>query len=649
MTPRDHSPEAIVPVDHEQERRRLLDKTWGDPPGIIGWFKSVNDREIGRRYILTAFSFFVAAGILAGLMRMQLMRPENSFLGPDKYNQIFTMHGTTMMFLFAVPMMFEALGVYVVPLMVGARNICFPRLNAYSYYLYLFGGLMLWIGFFLNIGPDAGWFSYVPLAGPDFSPGKRVDFWAQMITFTEVSGLLVAVEIVVTVMKLRAPGMSLNRIPLFVWALFITAIMVIFAMPSIMVSSTGLILDRLVGTHLFNPAEGGDVLLYQHWFWFFGHPEVYIIFMPALGIVSTIISTFTRRRIFGYLALLLSMVATGFIGFGVWVHHMFATGLPMLANNYFTAASLMISIPTAMQIFCWIATIWGGKLWLRTPMLWVLGFFFVFIIGGMTGVMLASVPFDTQVHDTYFVVAHFHYVLIGGAVFPLFGGLYYWFPKITGRMFKETAGRWHFWLFFFGFNLTFFPMHILGLHGMPRRIYTYQGEMGWNQTSLMISCGAVLMIAGVAVFMWNALTSMRSGEPAGDNPWKAATLEWATTSPPPPCNFYDLPTVSGRDAIWDATPDQPVVVGLDETTRQVLITKVMDADPDHLDEFPEPSSWPFWAAVSTTVMFIWSIFSPWGVVWGSIPVAITVTGWFWPNQREVDIHRKHEKWDTSPV
>ncbi|HSS98570.1 MAG TPA: cbb3-type cytochrome c oxidase subunit I, partial [Terriglobales bacterium] len=403
----------------DPRHQRLLD-TWKDPPGFWGCFYQVNHRAIGRRYIVTAFVFFLLGGVLAALMRLQLARADNHVLSADFYNQVFTMHGSTMMFLFAVPMMFEALGTYVVPLMVGARNIAFPRLNAFSYYIYLFGGVMLYAAFILHIGPDNGWFSYPPLAGPDFAPGKRADIWAQMITFTELSGLAVAVEIIVTVLRFRAPGMTLNRIPLFVWAILITAFMVIFAMPAIMLSSSMLLMDRLINTHFFNPAEGGDVLLYQHLFWFFGHPEVYIIFIPGTGIVSTIISTFSRRRIFGYLALVLSLVATAFIGFGLWVHHMFATGLPQLGQSFFTAASMMIAVPSGIQVFCWLATLWGGKPVLKSPLLFALGFFFVFVLGGLTGMMLAPVALDIQVHDTYFVVAHFHYVLIGGAVFPLF-------------------------------------------------------------------------------------------------------------------------------------------------------------------------------------------------------------------------------------
>ncbi len=635
-----------VSAPPDLDRHARLESTWGDPPGVLGWFTTVNHKRIGKRFMITAFIYFVLGGILAVLMRLQLARPENHFLSADKYNQIFTMHGSTMMFLFAVPMMFEALSVYLVPMMVGARNIAFPRLNAFSYYIYVIGGIMLWVAFIYNTGPDVGWFAYVPLSGPAFTPGKRADFWAQMITFTELSGLAVAVEITVTVLKMRAPGMSLNRLPMFCWAEVVTALMVIFAMPAVMLSSTMLLMDRLISTHFFNPAEGGDALLYQHLFWFFGHPEVYIIFIPGTGIVSTIVAAFSRRKVFGYTALVLSTVATGFIGFGVWVHHMFATGLPQMSDSFFTAASLMIVVPTGVQFFCWIATLWGGRLHFELPMWWVGGFFFVFLIGGLTGLMLAAVPLDWQIHDTFFVVAHLHYVLIGGAVFPLFGAFYYWFPKITGRMLGEALGKVHFWLFFIGFNLTFFPMHILGMRGMPRRVYTYPVEMHWGWTNALETVGAILMFFGVTAFILNVFQSRRNGALAGNDPWGAGTLEWATSSPPPNYNFLDLPTVAGREPVWENPPDQPVVTGVREDMREVLVTKPLDAEPDHLTLFPYPTIWPFLASLAVTGLFIGSIFTPWAVVWGAIPVAITLIGWFWPTKNEAEMKRKIEVWEA---
>jgi cytochrome c oxidase subunit 1 len=449
-----------------------LRSTWADRPGFVGWLMTVDHKRVARRYFVTALCFFSLAGALALLMRTQLIGPENHLLGPDLYNQFFSMHGTAMMFLFAVPIM-EAAGVFLVPLMLGARNISFPRLNAFSYWVYLFGGVMIFAAFFMNVGPEAGWSAYVPLSASDFSPGKRTDFWAQMITFTEVAALCVAVELVATILAMRAPGMTLARMPLFVWSMLVTSFMVIVAMPAVMLASTFLITDRLVGTQFYNAAEGGDALLWQHLFWFFGHPEVYIIFMPALGIISSIVETFSRRPIVGYSAMVLAQIAIGFLAFGLWVHHMFATGLPPLGDSFYTAASMAIAIPSGVQVFCWIATLWTGRPKIATPLLFVIAFFALFVLGGLTGVMLASVPVDLQVHDTYFVVAHFHYVLIGGAVFPLMGGIYFWFPKMTGRMLSERMGRWQFWLFFVGFNVAFFPMHVAGLLGMSRRVYTY--------------------------------------------------------------------------------------------------------------------------------------------------------------------------------
>jgi cytochrome c oxidase subunit I+III len=619
----------------EAELRARLEDLWRSPPGFHGWFRNVFHKPISERMIITAFGFFALAGLLALFMRLQLAVPENTLLSPDLYNQFFTVHGSTMMFLFAVPVM-QAVGLYFVPLMIGTRNLAFPRLNAFGYYLFLIGGLLLWTGLALNIGADTGWFSYVPLAGPEHSPGKRVDFWAQMITFTELASLVAAVELIVTTFKLRAPGMSLNRMPVFVWAMLVQSFMVVFAMPSVMLASGFLAMDRLVDTHFFNPAEGGDALLWQHLFWFFGHPEVYIIFIPATGMISALVQTFARRPLFGYTAIVLSLVATGFLGFGLWVHHMFAVGLPQLGQNFFTAASMLIAIPSGVQIFCWIATLWSGRLVVRTPLLFVLGFIVTFVMGGLTGVMQASVPFDLQAHDSFFVVAHFHYVLIGGAVFPLIGALYYWFPKMTGRMMSERLGRLNFWLFFIGFHVTFFPMHQLGLAGMPRRVYTYLPETGWGMLNTVATVGAVILAAAVVLFLTNVWSSLRGGALAGANPWGADSLEWAMPSPAPVYNFLYLPTVASRTPLWNAEPDRPVVKGMRADILEVLVTTLVDATPDHRHLLDGPSYWPFLTALAVGIGIITAIFTPWGVVLGAVLSAIALAGWFWPHGEPIE-------------
>jgi len=626
---------------------RVLDETWRDPPGFLGWFCAINHKVIARRFMVTCLVFFALGGLLAVAMRTQLARPGNDLMGPDLYNQVFSMHGTNMMFLFAVPVM-QAVAIYLIPLMLGTRSVAFPRMNAYAYWVFLFGGAMIWIAFFLDTGPEAGWFSYVPLSGPAYSPGKRSDFWAQMITYTEVSALLEAVVIICTVFKMRAPGMTLNRIPLYVWAMLVVAFMILFAMPAVALASAMLISDRLVATHFFNPGEGGDALLWQHLFWFFGHPEVYLIFLPGLGFMSAMIPTFARRPMFGYTAMVLSIIATGFLSFGLWVHHMFATNVPELGKTFFTAASMLIAIPTAVQIYCWIATLWTGRLNFKVPLYYVLSFFVILIIGGLTGLMLASVSLDTQVHDSYFVVAHLHYVLMGGAVFPLFGAFYYWFPKFCGRMMSERLGRWSFWLMFIGFNVAFFPMHLLGLEGMPRRMYTYPAELGWGRLNLLATVGALTLALGIFLTLVNAIRSARAGELAGPDPWGAGTLEWLAESPPRMCNFPALPVVHGRDPLWQGVPEgEPNhVSGLAADVRELLLaTTVAAAKPDSRMMFPEPSPWPFLAAVATTVFFVGSIFTPWAVVWGPVIVAVTLVAWFWPNRKEAEEELALEKLD----
>src|SRR3954468_10551418 len=616
-----------------------LELTWADKPGLWGWLTAVDHKTIAKRYIVTAFAMFLAGGLEAATMRLQLAHPGGTILGPDRYNQVFTTHGTTMMFLFAVPIM-NALGLYLVPLMVGARNVAFPRLNAFGYYTYLVGVVFLYAAFFTGGAPDAGWFSYVPLSEKPFSGGHRIDVWAQLVTFTEIAALTAAVNIIVTTFKMRAPGMSLNRIPLFVWAQVTVAFMIIFAMPAVATASTlQLASDRAVGTHWFSPSEGGDALLWQHIFWFFGHPEVYIIFLPALGFITSIVETFSRRRVFGYTAIVLANITTGFFAFGLWVHHMFATPIPELGQSLFTAASMVIAVPTGVQIFCWLVTMFSGRPRLTTAMLFILGFFFTFVNGGLTGVMLASVAFDKQVHDTFFVVAHFHYVLLGGGVMPLFAAFYFWFPKVTGRMLSETLGRWHAWLFIIGVNVAFFPMHILGLNGMPRRIYTYLAETGWGPLNTLSTVGAVVVVISVALFIANALMSWNAGVLAGSNPWDSYGLEWATPSPAPSYNFVNTPVVLGRHPLWDTGSPLPVVTGLRTDRREVLVTTTFDAQPDSRHKHPTGSIWPLVLALVMAELWIGSIFTPWAVLGGLGLTLLGMLGWGLQSVREQDVER----------
>jgi cytochrome c oxidase subunit 1 len=620
-----------------------LVRAWSDPPTLKGWICTLDHKAIARRFIVTALLFFFAGGVLGGLMRHQLSAPGKTLVGPDLYNQVFTMHGTTMMFLFAVPVM-QGVALYFVPLMIGTRNTAFPRMSACSYWIYLIGGLTLFAGFAGGTGADAGWFSYVPLAGPEYGFGKRSDFWNVLVNFTEAMGLMIAVDLVTTTLKMRAPGMSLLRMPLFVWATLVSSIMIIFAMPTVMLGANLVQFDRMAGTHFFNPAEGGDALLWQHMFWYFGHPEVYFIFVPALGMISAIIPTFARRPMFGHRAIVLSLISTGFLSFGLWVHHMYATNLPELGKSFFTAMSFMIAIPSAVQLFCWIATIAGGRLVMRTPMLFIVGFFATLVVGGLTGIMLGSVPLDLQVHDTYFVVAHLHYVLIGGALYPLFGAVYYWFPKVYGRILDERLGRWHFWLLSIGFNLTFFPLHVLGLHGMPRRIYTYTADTGWGTLNFVSWVGAMIEDVGMFLFVFNIVRALWKGRSANDDPWGAPTLEWATSSPPPSFNFERIPVVSSREPLWSPpTSGVRYVTGLSTKLREGLVTTVLDALPDVRYVYPSPSAWPIVAAFTVGFWLVWSIFSNKGMLIGLIPPTIAFIAWYWPTKDETSAELEVEK------
>jgi cytochrome c oxidase subunit 1 len=631
-----------LPPALDESQREILHRTWEPVTGFMGWVKSVNHKSVAKRYIATSLIFFLLGGLEAAAIRMQLSQPENSLIGPDRYNQIFTMHGTTMMFLFAVPVM-TAMGIYFVPLMIGARAVAYPRLNSFGFWAFLFGGAFIYTFFAMNTAPDAGWFAYVPLSGPQYGSGKRVDVWAQMVTFTEISALVAALEIIVTIFKMRAPGLTFSRLPLFVWSQLVTAFMILFAMSSVATASIMLGSDRLLATHFFNPAEGGDVILYQHLFWFFGHPEVYIIFIPALGMISQIVQTFSGRPVFGYPVMVGALIATGTVAFGLWVHHMFSTSVHQLAGSYFTAASTMISIPTGVQIFCWIATIGLGRPRWKTPLLFVAGFIVVFMIGGLSGVMLASVAFDIQATDTYFVVAHLHYVLLGGAVLPLIGAFYYWYPKIIGRMMSERLGRLNFWLLFVGVNVTFFPMHILGLKGMTRRIYTYSDAMGWGTLNLIATIGAVIIVAGMAVFAFNVFWSLKRGAIAGSNPWGGDTLEWATTSPPPPYNFVDIPVVTSRDGLWAYGDEIPVMTGLRTDRPETLITSIMTTEPVYKHEMPNPSIAPLVMAIVISAMLIAGIFTQWGVVYGTFAIVIPFYLWGWPDKKEHQEHLREER------
>ena len=612
-----------------------LETIWGEQPGIGSFISTVDHKRIGMRYFYTGMFFFILGGIEALLIRLQLAGPRLDLLSPEAYNQLFSMHGVTMMFLFAMPVL-SAFGNYFVPLMIGARDMAFPRLNAFGYWVFLAGGVFMYSAFLVGRAPNDGWFNYMPLGDAEFTPGINIDFYALGLILLGISTTGGAINFIVTILKLRAPGMTLNRIPIFVWGELAMAFQIVFALPMLTLACVMLALQRSFGFHFFDAAAGGDPLLWQHLFWIFGHPEVYIIVLPAFGIASAIIPTHVRRPMIGYTYIVLAELGTALIGFGVWVHHMFATGLPQMTTAFISAASFMVAIPSGVQVFAWLATLVAGRIRLKTPMLYILGFIATFVIGGVTGVMFSAIPFDQATHDTHFVVAHLHYVLVGGAVFPMFAAIFHWGPKMIGRMLDERLGKISFWFVFIGFNLNMFPLHILGMIGQPRRTYTYEEGLGWESHNLLSTIGAFIMGVGVLLIAINWFRSKKNGEIAGDDPWRGETLEWATSSPPPKYNFTTVPTVRSKEPVWDQPElqegasreqgDYKLVGG-----HTTLSTSMLDAQPQAVVHMPHPSPWPFYLTCSLLVLF-YGFLLEWLLLTavGGLLSAMCLMGWFWP-------------------
>ncbi|MGH9687534.1 MAG: cytochrome c oxidase subunit I [Candidatus Acidiferrales bacterium] len=531
---------------------------------VLDWLCTVDHKKIGIMYIVYALIFLVIMGSEAILMRIQLARPESTFLSAEAFNRLFTMHGTTGIFFVAMPMLI-GFGNYFVPLMIGARDMAFPRLNAFSFWMTAFGGIFLYASFFSGgsllkggSAPAVGWFAYAPLTSPAFSPGHGTDFWILALLVAGVGSIGAGVNFVATVLCMRCPGMALDKMPLFAWMNLVTGGLLLIAISPLTAAQLMLVGDRFLGTHFFDPAAGGQPIMWMHFFWIFGHPEVYILIIPSFAFISEILPVFSRKAIFGYPAMVAATAGIGFVSLGVWAHHMFTVGMPSYGNAFFVLTTMVVAVPTGIKIFNWLATMWGGKIRFATPMLFCIAFLFQFLIGGLTGVMLGAAPFDWQLHNSYFVVAHFHYIIVGGILFAIFAAFYYWFPKMTGRMLSEKLGKWHFWLMVIGFHLTFDFMHIPGLLGMPRRIYTYQAGRGWGVWNMISSIGVIFQAAAILIFVYNMVHSYFKGAVAGNDPWDAWTLEWATTSPPPDYNFSSVPSVRSRRPLWDIKhPEDP--------------------------------------------------------------------------------------------
>jgi cytochrome c oxidase subunit 1 len=527
------------------------------PSKLHEWVVTVDHKRLGIMYIASAIFFFAIAGLFASLMRIQLAFPNNKFLAPDVFNRLFTVHGTTMVFLVGMPF-FAGLANYLVPLMIGARDMAFPRLNAFGYWMFLFGGILLYSSYITAPGlaghgsaPDVGWFAYAPLTERAFSRGTSTDYWTLSIMLTSIGSTVSAINVIATIFSMRCKGMTLALMPLFVWLMLIVSSMVVLVLPPLTAAQIMLLLDRYQGAHFFDTQAGGSAVLWQHFFWFFGHPEVYVLIIPGFACASEIIPVFSRKPIFGRAAMIGASIGIGFLSMGVWAHHMFSVGMQSSSNIFFAVSTMLVGVPTGIKIFNWLGTMYGGKIRLATPMLFCIAFLFQFLIAGLTGIMLGAVPFDWQLTESYFVVAHFHYTLLGGLIFTLFGSLYYWFPKATGRMLSERLGKWHFWLLVIGFHMTFDTLHFAGMLGMPRRIYTYPAGRGWENLNLIASIGVIFQAAAVACLVWNIIVSLRNGKLAGNDPWDAWTLEWSTSSPPAEYNFATLPEVRSSRPLWD--------------------------------------------------------------------------------------------------
>ncbi|HEV7252694.1 MAG TPA: cytochrome c oxidase subunit I [Mesorhizobium sp.] len=626
------------------QRHRALTRIWSSEQGWRGWFTTVNHSDVGRMFLFAAAFFFAVGGVLAMLIRAQLATPRSAFMGPDVYNQVFTMHGTIMMFLFAIPL-FEGLTVYMLPKLLGTRDLAFPRLTAYGFWCYVFGGAMLIFALLAGIAPDSGWFMYPPLSSTLGSPGINSDFWLIGITFVEISAIAAAVEITVTVLRYRAPGMSLDKMPIYAWYALVVAVMILTGFPPLILGSILLELERAFGMPFFQAAEGGDSLLWQHLFWLFGHPEVYIIFLPAAGVVSTILPVMARTTLLGYGWVVAAAVSLGVLSFGLWVHHMFTTGIPHMGLAFFSAASTLVAVPTGVQIFAWIGTLWKGSPQLRLPMLWILAFFATFVIGGLTGVMVAVVPFDWQVHDTHFVVAHLHYVLVGGFVFPMLAALYYWLPHVTGRKRFFKLGETAFWLIAIGFHVTFLAVHWVGLLGMRRRIHTYDEGQGWEVINLISSIGGFVTAVGFALVFVDIAVNAAVAIRGSRDPWKAGTLEWAMPTPPPAYNFASLPEVQNRDPLYH-DPALPVRIARGEgylgtprgDRRETLTVSITSGRPDYLVVFPGNTALPIMMAFVTGGIFLGMLVKAyWLVPLSLVGVGALMMRWVWTLGRRDDV------------